>query len=246
MQDPVTNFFSAVTVNLLGCHFWIQSIKAPGLGLCLDLCLWGTRDSLAVVSHCKELSGIHPDLCFLSLELKFEHERFLFIKCEKSSGWSFSEWEFLCSWCGFKGDILFLRNLEEEVLQKLDSGRIKNVSSHVTSEISHYFCSVRLMLWCVYVFKLPCGSFPSWGVEARTDSSVWEPRGEALWLSSNPNILSWFGECVYALCVLCALLSSPVMLFPPIFITHCPDGIKFEDMELRNIGLSEVFWKLGN
>lgn len=88
--------------NFLQCHHCqppglslLNSVhKAPGLGLCLDLCLWGTRGSLAAVSHCKELSGIHPDLCFLSLQLKFEHERFLFIKCEKSSGWSFQSENF--------------------------------------------------------------------------------------------------------------------------------------------------------
>lgn len=165
---------------------------------------------LVSVSHCKELSDIHPNLCFLSLELKFEHERFLFIKCEKSSGWSFSEWEFLCSWCGFKDDILFLRNLEEEVLQKLYSGHIKNVSSHVTSEISHSSSSVRLMLWCVYVFKLLCRSFPSWGVETRMDSPVWEPRGEILWLGRYFKLVWWMSLC--PVCALCLCLSAPVMV----------------------------------
>lgn len=38
---------------------------------------------------------------------------------------------------GFKGDISFLSNLEKGVLKKLDSGHIKNISSHVISEISN-------------------------------------------------------------------------------------------------------------
>lgn len=158
----------------------------------------------------------------------------------------FSEWEFLCGWCGFKGDILFLRNLEKEVLKKLDSGHGKNISRHVTSEISHYFSVVRLMLWCVCLHKLPVDhSFP--GEWSQHGQLCLGPQREALWISNNPNILTWFDECVCALCVLCAHVCLPQWwLFLNIFITHWFIRIKFEDMELRNIRLSEVFWKLGN
>lgn len=79
-------------VSLTCYRFWIQSPKASGLGLCLDLCLWGTRVSSGSCQSLQELSNIHPNLCwfFFSQELEFEHDHFLFINCEKTSYWSFS------------------------------------------------------------------------------------------------------------------------------------------------------------
>lgn len=92
--------------------------------------------------------------------------------------------------------------------------------------------------------KVPCGSFPSCGVEVETDSSVWEPRGEPFRLTA---ILTWFDECVYAVCVLCAYVCLPQwQSFPNSFWTHWQIGVTFEDMDLRNNRLLEVFWKLGS
>lgn len=60
-------------------------------------------------------------------------------------------------------------------------------------------------------------------------------------------ILTWFGECVYAMCVLCICVCLPQwQSFPNSFLTHWPIWVKFEDMDLRNIRLLEVFWKLVN
>lgn len=81
-----------------------------------------------------------------------------------------------------------------------------------------------------------------WG--GSQNGQLWEPRGGPFRLMV---ILTWFGECLYAVCVLCAYVCLPQWhSFPNSFLTHWPIWVKFEGTDLRNIRPLKVFRKLGN